>query len=202
MANSSKQDSPAAAAASLVRKKSRFSNAPPLEVTCNSQPGPSGVSTSTATLSGPPTKKRKSRFSDAPPATDDATISQAISSFSGPSVPTQQNLTAAQRQQILEQMEMNKLVAEIKAATQSANTERPNMRGKPKYEYDSDEETEGGTWEHKKRADEMRKTYEKAREQTLINHGKHHIGDFLPPKELDNFIEKVSAIKEGRTPGK
>ena len=29
---------------------------------------------------------------------------------------------------------------------------------KPKYEYDSDEDTEGGTWEHKKRKKEMRKT--------------------------------------------
>ena len=30
--------------------------------------------------------------------------------------------------------------------------------GKPKYEYDSDEEIEGGTWEHKKRKSEMEKT--------------------------------------------
>ena len=29
---------------------------------------------------------------------------------------------------------------------------------KPKYEYDSDEDTEGGTWEHKKRKKEMFKT--------------------------------------------
>lgn len=29
---------------------------------------------------------------------------------------------------------------------------------KPKYEYDSDEDTEGGTWEHKKRKKEMSKT--------------------------------------------
>ena len=29
---------------------------------------------------------------------------------------------------------------------------------KPKYEYDSDEDTEGGTWEHKKRKKEMLKT--------------------------------------------
>jgi len=27
-----------------------------------------------------------------------------------------------------------------------------------KYEYDSDEETDGGTWEHKRRANEMEKT--------------------------------------------
>lgn len=29
---------------------------------------------------------------------------------------------------------------------------------KPKYEYDSDEDIEGGTWEHKKRKAEMRET--------------------------------------------
>ena len=29
---------------------------------------------------------------------------------------------------------------------------------KPKYEYDSDEDTEGGTWEHKKRDAEMTAT--------------------------------------------
>ena len=29
---------------------------------------------------------------------------------------------------------------------------------KPKYEYDSDEETENGTWEHKQRAAEIEST--------------------------------------------
>ncbi len=29
---------------------------------------------------------------------------------------------------------------------------------KPRYEYDSDEDIEGGTWEHKKRKGEMEKT--------------------------------------------
>ena len=29
---------------------------------------------------------------------------------------------------------------------------------KPRYEYDSDEEIDGGTWEHKKRKKEMEKT--------------------------------------------
>ena len=33
-----------------------------------------------------------------------------------------------------------------------------NDSDKPKYEYDSDEDTKGGTWEHKKRKKEMRKT--------------------------------------------
>lgn len=33
--------------------------------------------------------------------------------------------------------------------------EAEGMTVKPKYEYDSDEDTEGGTWEHKRRDAEM-----------------------------------------------
>lgn len=36
---------------------------------------------------------------------------------------------------------------------------------------------------------------------TELGMGKHHIGDFLPPEELERFLEKVQAIKEGRDPG-
>lgn len=36
--------------------------------------------------------------------------------------------------------------------------ERLNRVGKNKYEYDSDEETDGGTWEHKLRMQEMEAT--------------------------------------------
>lgn len=42
---------------------------------------------------------------------------------------------------------------------------------------------------------------ERAKELTEMNKGKHHIGDFLPPEELSKFMEKVNAVKEGRTPG-
>ena len=72
---------------------------------------------------------------------------------------------------------------------------------KSKYNYDSDEDTEGGTWEHKNRMKEMEKTRERARELTEMNRGKHHISDFLPPEELSKFIERVQALKEGRDPG-
>lgn len=49
--------------------------------------------------------------------------------------------------------QMNKLVAEIRGSMQK----KPSHAGqkKVKYEYDSDEDTEGGTWEHKARACEM-----------------------------------------------
>ncbi|XP_064390600.1 SURP and G-patch domain-containing protein 1-like [Halichondria panicea] len=190
----------------VKKKKSRFSDGPPLGVgvVIGSTPGPSSQvamlahkrTVAPASLD-PPVRKRRSRFSEVPPTTEDTTISKVISSFSGPPVLSQQSLTETQKQQIQEQIEMNKLVAEIKAATQAAAAK--GTGGGAAYEYDSDEDTEGGTWEHKLRMQEMRKTYEKAREITLLNQEKHHIGDFLPPKELEMFVEKASAIKEGRT---
>lgn len=39
-----------------------------------------------------------------------------------------------------------------------------------------------------------------AQELTRQADGKHHIGDFLPPEELKKFLEKSTAVKEGRTP--
>ncbi|KAM7540676.1 hypothetical protein Aperf_G00000042761 [Anoplocephala perfoliata] len=69
-----------------------------------------------------------------------------------------------------------------------------------KYEYDSDEECEGGTWEHRLRAAEMEATRDWAEKLTEMGQGKHHIGDFLPPDELDRFMETYRALKEGREP--
>ncbi|KAL5111622.1 SURP and G-patch domain-containing protein 1 [Taenia crassiceps] len=69
-----------------------------------------------------------------------------------------------------------------------------------KYEYDSDEDCEGGTWEHKLRAAEMEATRDWAEKLTEMGQGKHHIGDFLPPDELDRFMETYRALKEGREP--
>ncbi|XP_066994455.2 SURP and G-patch domain-containing protein 1 isoform X2 [Anabrus simplex] len=78
--------------------------------------------------------------------------------------------------------------------------ERLQRAGKFKYEYDSDEETDGGTWEHRLRLEEMKATQLWADELTKKAEGKHHIGDFLPPDELERFMEKYSALKEGREP--
>ena len=100
---------------------------------------------------------------------------------------TQQALTPAQLQQLQEQREviftsrssphfvyrlhvslftcqMNNLVARIRAATQASNLagmKKMKDPNKPQYDYDSDEDTEGGTWEHKKRANEMLATFGK-----------------------------------------
>ena len=90
---------------------------------------------------------------------------------------------------------MNRMVAEIQKAMKETEQK------KNKFDYDSDEDTEGGTWEHKARKKEMEKTRERAKELTDMNRGKHHISDFLPPDELARFIERVNAIKEGRDPG-
>nr|CAD7203887.1 unnamed protein product [Timema douglasi] len=78
--------------------------------------------------------------------------------------------------------------------------EQLQRAGKFKYEYDSDEETEGGTWEHRLRHAEMEATELWADELTKKAEGKHHIGDFLPPDELERFMEKYTALKDGRTP--
>lgn len=78
--------------------------------------------------------------------------------------------------------------------------ERLQLAGRNKYEYDSDEETDGGTWEHKLREKEMVATQQWANELTRQSEGKHHIGDFLPPEELKKFMEKSSAVKDGHQP--
>lgn len=53
--------------------------------------------------------------------------------------------------------------------------------GKFKYEYDSDEDVNGGTWEHKMRTQEMEATLKWAEALNKQCQGRHHIGDFLPP---------------------
>ncbi|XP_012235001.1 SURP and G-patch domain-containing protein 1 isoform X2 [Linepithema humile] len=77
---------------------------------------------------------------------------------------------------------------------------RLEAQGRHKYEYDSDEETEGGTWEHKLRSAEMEATQMWAEELTAQAEGKHHIGDFLPPDELKKFMEQYNAVKQGKEP--
>ena len=42
---------------------------------------------------------------------------------------------------------------------------------------------------------------DKAKELTEMGKGKHHIGDFLPPEEVEKFVETVVAVKEDRDPG-
>lgn len=69
-----------------------------------------------------------------------------------------------------------------------------------KYEYDSDEDINGGTWEHKLRNAEMEATKVWADALTKQSSGKHHIGDFLPPEELKKFMEQYDSKKMNREP--
>ncbi|XP_006814600.1 SURP and G-patch domain-containing protein 1-like [Saccoglossus kowalevskii] len=115
-------------------------------------------------------------------------------------------LSAEQQKQLLEQQEMQKMYQAILSKRQgstagsSHSVKKHGGKRRNKYEYDSDEDTEGGTWEHKKRAEEMNMTQEEAFRQTSVNKGKHFIGDFLPPEELERFMEHVKSLKEGKIP--
>lgn len=72
--------------------------------------------------------------------------------------------------------------------------------GRQKYEYDSDEDVQGGTWEHKVRNAEMEATAMWSDALTKQAEGKHHIGDFLPPEELKKFMEKYESQHTNREP--
>lgn len=72
--------------------------------------------------------------------------------------------------------------------------------GRQKYEYDSDEDVQGGTWEHKLRNAEMEATAVWSDALTKQAEGKHHIGDFLPPEELKKFMEKYESQQTNREP--
>lgn len=108
------------------------------------------------------------------------------------------DLTPTQWSQLEEQMKMRILVEYL--MVKKRESEKLAEAGKVKYEYDSDEDVEGGTWEHKRRMEEMEKTKAYADMLTEMGRGKHHIGDFLPPDELAKFMEKYEAIKAGRDP--
>lgn len=72
--------------------------------------------------------------------------------------------------------------------------------GRFKYEYDSDEDTTNGTWEHKMRMAEMDATAAWATALNRQTEGKHHIGDFLPPEELKKFMEIYKSKQTNKEP--
>ncbi|GFR83334.1 SURP and G-patch domain-containing protein 1-like protein [Elysia marginata] len=114
------------------------------------------------------------------------------------------SISAEQLKQIKEQQEMNFMyelvMAQKKMKERALMSEIEGIKVKRKYEYDSDEETEGGTWEHRQRAREMDETKKWAEKLTSGARGKHFLGDFLPPEELEKFLETFKALKEGREP--
>ncbi|CAL8345559.1 unnamed protein product [Merluccius merluccius] len=114
-------------------------------------------------------------------------------------------LSEDQKKQIKEQQEMQEMY-EMIMKHKRAMAEMQIMWEKAvrdhQHEYDSDEEVdqEEGTWEHRLRQMEMEKTREWAESLTDMGKGKHFIGDFLPPEELEKFMETFKALKEGRDP--
>ncbi|XP_029310057.1 SURP and G-patch domain-containing protein 1 [Cottoperca gobio] len=114
-------------------------------------------------------------------------------------------LSEDQKKQLKEQQEMQELY-EMIMKHKRAMAEMQIMWEKAirdhQHEYDSDEEVDqqSGTWEHNLRHMEMEKTREWAESLTEMGKGKHFIGDFLPPEELDKFMETFKALKDGRDP--
>ncbi|CAN9502880.1 unnamed protein product [Ophioblennius macclurei] len=114
-------------------------------------------------------------------------------------------LSEDQKKQLKEQQEMQEMY-ELIMKHKRAMADMQKMWEKAirdhQHEYDSDEEVDAdaGTWEHQLRKMEMEKTREWAESLTEMGKGKHFIGDFLPPEELEKFMETFKALKEGRDP--
>ncbi|KAM6948462.1 SURP and G-patch domain-containing protein 1 [Aplochiton taeniatus] len=114
-------------------------------------------------------------------------------------------LSDDQKKQLKEQQEMQEMF-DVIMKHKRAMAEMQVMWEKAvrdhEHEYDSDEEVDqqAGTWEHRLRQMEMEKTREWAESLTDMGKGKHFIGDFLPPEELERFMETFKALKEGRDP--
>lgn len=114
-------------------------------------------------------------------------------------------LSDDQKKQLKEQQEMQEMfdmIMKHKRAMQDMQLLWEKAIKNHQHEYDSDEELDpdDGTWEHRLRHMEMEKTREWAEQLTEMGKGKHFIGDFLPPDELEKFMETFKALKEGRDP--
>lgn len=105
-----------------------------------------------------------------------------------------------QRGQYVEQKELQSIYQTM--MVKRRELENVARQQQHQYEYDSDEEIdqEQGTWEHRLRAQEMDITREWAVKLTDMARGKHHIGDFMPPNELEKFMKTYSTLKQGQTP--
>ncbi|XP_040911093.1 SURP and G-patch domain-containing protein 1 [Toxotes jaculatrix] len=114
-------------------------------------------------------------------------------------------LSEDQKRQLKEQQEMQEMydmIMKHKRAMAEMQVMWEKAMREHQHEYDSDEEMDeqAGTWEHRLRKMEMEKTREWAESLTEMGKGKHFIGDFLPPEELEKFMETFKALKEGRDP--
>uniref|UniRef100_A0A8D0FGH1 SURP and G-patch domain-containing protein 1 n=1 Tax=Strix occidentalis caurina TaxID=311401 RepID=A0A8D0FGH1_STROC len=194
---------------------------------CASLPGESTTTTAatptTAAATGTTKKKRKSRWG---PEEDkvELPLPQLVQQLDSPSPLSVQDLkglgyekgkpvglvgvtelSEAQKKQLKEQQEMQQMydmIMKHKRAMQEMQMMWEKAIQQHQHGYDSDEEVDSelGTWEHQLRRMEMDKTREWAEQLTQMGRGKHFIGDFLPPDELEKFMETFKALKEGREP--
>ncbi|XP_035489662.1 SURP and G-patch domain-containing protein 1 isoform X2 [Scophthalmus maximus] len=114
-------------------------------------------------------------------------------------------LSEDQKRQIKEQQEMQEMydmIMKHKRAMAEMQVMWEKAIREHEHEYDSDEEVDqkAGTWEHRLRKMEMERTRDWAESLTEMGKGKHFIGDYLPPTELEKFMETFKALKEGRDP--
>ncbi|KFV45417.1 SURP and G-patch domain-containing protein 1, partial [Tyto alba] len=212
---------PLPAESSLKRKTSpeaSSSTTPPDQTAATT-----AATTTTATAVGTTKKKRKSRWG---PEEDkvDLPLPQLVQQLDSPSPLSVQDLkglgyekgkpvglvgvtelSEAQKKQLKEQQEMQQMydmIMKHKRAMQEMQMMWEKAIQQHQHGYDSDEEVDSelGTWEHQLRRMEMDKTREWAEQLTQMGRGKHFIGDFLPPDELEKFMETFKALKEGREP--
>ncbi|NXJ72389.1 SUGP1 protein, partial [Rostratula benghalensis] len=183
----------------------------------------SAATTTATTATGTTKKKRKSRWG---PEEDkvELPLPQLVQQLDSPSPLSVQDLkglgyekgkpvglvgvtelSEAQKKQLKEQQEMQQMydmIMKHKRAMQEMQMMWEKAIQQHQHGYDSDEEVDSelGTWEHQLRRMEMDKTREWAEQLTQMGRGKHFIGDFLPPDELEKFMETFKALKEGREP--
>ncbi|XP_075579613.1 SURP and G-patch domain-containing protein 1 isoform X3 [Pelecanus crispus] len=212
---------------SLKRKTSPEASPSPLCLPPLPLPLPTATTTAatttTATATGTTKKKRKSRWG---PEEDkvELPLPQLVQQLDSPSPLSVQDLkglgyekgkpvglvgvtelSEAQKKQLKEQQEMQQMydmIMKHKRAMQEMQMMWEKAIQQHQHGYDSDEEVDSelGTWEHQLRRMEMDKTREWAEQLTQMGRGKHFIGDFLPPDELEKFMETFKALKEGREP--
>ncbi|XP_070505966.1 SURP and G-patch domain-containing protein 1 isoform X2 [Chironomus tepperi] len=161
------------------RKKSRWSEGPVIQTVVVPPPV-----TSSSILPAPTTIAKLATVT----RSDPALLNYARQNFGTTSL-TEEDWKKAE-----EHYKINLLFQDMQRKRQEIDQLAKN--GKFKYEYDSDEDVNGGTWEHKMRTQEMEATLKWAEALNKQCHGKHHIGDFLPPEELKKFMEKYQAQKD------
>ncbi|KFP38964.1 SURP and G-patch domain-containing protein 1, partial [Chlamydotis macqueenii] len=213
---------PSPAESSLKRKTSPEASPSPLTPP-DQTAATTAATTTTAAATGTTKKKRKSRWG---PEEDkvELPLPQLVQQLDSPSPLSVQDLkglgyekgkpvglvgvtelSEAQKKQLKEQQEMQQMydmIMKHKRAMQEMQMMWEKAIQQHQHGYDSDEEVDSelGTWEHQLRRMEMDKTREWAEQLTQMGRGKHFIGDFLPPDELEKFMETFKALKEGREP--